>query len=271
MNVIASDNDPDLIWDAMPFTLKAMEIILVQDPSNVNIQLALASGYIQYAHGHLAQKAEMIEDVDYYNSQHLWKRTHNLSLRGRDYALAILDFKYPNFKNNIKIDTKTTLNQTSVEDVPALYWAATGWTGAIVADKTDVESLAELPVATAIMEKVLKLNPNYNDGAVHEFFIAYEAGRPNSSEKSIKKAESHFKEAIICTNGKKASPYIIYAESVAVNKQDLLLFKRLLNDALAINPNEVKKWRLSNTIAHERALWLQQQIPILFLNYKETE
>ncbi len=271
MAVISSDNDPDLIWEAMPFALKTMEVMLAQDPSNSDLKLALASGYIQYAYGHLAQEAQITEDVDYNTSKHLWHRTYNLSLRGRDYALSALDHRYPDFSKKVRTDTKTTLAQTDQNDAPLLYWAAAGWAGAIVANKSDMENMAELPVAVAIMRKVLELDENYRDGSVHEFFIVYEAGQPNSSSESMKKAEIHFNKAVKYTCGKKAYPYVLFAESVAVKRQDLPLFKKLLAQALAINATEVKEWRLVNTIAQERAQWLKGRIPLLFVDYKEDE
>ncbi len=271
MLVITSDNDPELIWDSMPFALKTMEVMLAQDPSNANLQLALANGYIQYAYGDLAQQAQMIEYSDYSRSKHLWYRTYNLSLRGRDYALSVLDSKYPGFSKNVRTDTKTTLAKMTAEDVPALYWAAAGWMGAIVANKSDMENMAEMPVAVAMMSRAMELNEYYNDGAIHEFFIAYEAKQPNSNKESMEKARMHFDKVVAYTNGKKAYPYVIFAESIAVKKQDLALFNEMLDKALAVDPNEVKEWRLNNTIAQERAAWLKTQIPRLFADYEEVK
>jgi len=271
MEVISSDNDPDLVWDAMPFALKTMEVMLAQDTSNENLKFALASGYVQYAQGHLAMEARMVEDVDYYRSQHLLYRTYNLSIRGRDYALSALDTRYPDFSKKIRIDPNGTLAQTEKEDVPLLYWAAAGWASAISANKMDMETMNELPVTAAMMTRALELDENFNNGAIHEFFIAYEAGRPGGSESNMKNAEMHFKKALDCSGGKRAYPYVLYAESVAVKKQDLLMFNELLDKALAINPNDVKQWRLVNTIAQDRARWLKTRIPMLFVDYKENE
>jgi hypothetical protein len=271
MEVISSDNDPELIWDAMPLALKAMEVMLAQDPSNVDLLLGVANGYIQYAYGNLAQQAQILENSDYKKSQHLWKRTHNLSLRGRDYALTALDLRHPGFSKEVRSNTKAALARTTLEDIPYLYWAAAGWAGAIAADKNDMDSMAELPIAEAMMRRVLVLDENYKNGAAHEFFIAYEGGLPEASGGSLAEAEEHFKRAIECSDGKKAFPYIVYAESVAVKQQDLPLFNQLLDQALAVDVNEVKKWRLVNTIAHERALWLREQIPELFVTYEEGD
>ena len=83
MMVIASDNDPDLIWDAMPFALKTMEVMHAQDPTNARLCLTTSNGYVQYACGYLFQEAQKHEDVDYQKAQHLWKRAYKLNIRGR--------------------------------------------------------------------------------------------------------------------------------------------------------------------------------------------
>jgi predicted anti-sigma-YlaC factor YlaD len=68
------------------------------------------------------------------------------------------------------------------------------------------------------------------------------------------------------TQGKKASPYVALASSVAVGKQDFKLFKELLLKALAVDPDAVLKWRLANMLAQQRAQWLLDQSQELFLD-----
>jgi len=134
-----------------------------------------------------------------------------------------------------------------------------------------MKSMAELPVTEAMMRRVLELDETYRNGAVHEFFIVFEAGRPEASGGGITKAEEHFKLAVKYSNGEKAYPYVALAESAAVKLQDLQLFNQLLDRALAIDVNKVRKWRLANTIAQEKALWLKEQVPMLFINYEEVK
>lgn len=270
-SVINSENDPELVWDSMPIAMKAMEVMLAQDPTNNKIKLVLAIAYVSYAQGDLSQQAQMTKNTNYYQSKHMSHRAYNLSLRGRDYALSALDSKYSDFSKNVRIDTQATLAQTTVEDVPALYWAAAGWAGGISANISDMENVADLPVAVAIMRRALELNEYYNDGAIHEFFIAYEARQPNATKENIAQAKMHFDKVIEYTHGERAYPYVVYAESVAVKTQDVKLFDEMLDKALAVNPNEIMKWRLVNTIAQERAAWLQTQKELLFIDFEEVK
>jgi len=269
--VINSENDPQLVWDSMPVTLKAMEVMLAQDPENSKLKIILATAYVSYAQGYLAQKAQMTANTDYNQSKHLALRAHNLSLRGRDYALSALELKHPDFSKNIRTDTKTALSQTTIEDVPALYWAAAGWAGGISANINDMENIADLPVAVAMMRKALELDEYYNDGSIHEFFIAYEAKQPNATKENLANSKMHFDKAVEYTHGERAYPYVIYAESVAVKAQNIKLFDEMLDKALAVNPNKVMKWRLVNTIAQERAAWLQTQKELRFIDFEEVK
>ena len=269
--VISSENDPELIWDSMPVALKGMEIVLAQDSDNSKLKIILATSYVSYAQGYLASHAQMTKNTDYSKSEYLWHRAHNLSLRGRDYALSALDSKYPDFTKRLKEDTQSTLIEMTNEDVPALYWAAAGWVGGISSNISDMENIAELPVAVAMMHRALELDEYYNDGAIHEFFIAYEARRPNATKENFENAKMHFDKVIEFTHGQRAFPYVLYAESVAIKKQDIKLFDEMLKKALEVNPDQILKWRLVNTIAQEKARWLLTQKELLFIDYEEDK
>src|SRR5512139_2403487 len=63
-SVYATDDDPDLVWEAVPFGLKTIEGLLAKSPRNKNLLLAASSGFTQYAYGHLQQDADFIEATD---------------------------------------------------------------------------------------------------------------------------------------------------------------------------------------------------------------
>ena len=121
------------------------------------------------------------------------------------------------------------------------------------------------------MRRALELDEDFEGGAIHEFFITYEGSRSEAIGGSSKRAREHFDRVVSLTQGKKASPYVSLASSVAVRKQDYKMFKDLLYKALAIDPDAVPEWRLANTLAQEKARWLLDHSPELFLDYEETE
>jgi len=121
------------------------------------------------------------------------------------------------------------------------------------------------------MRCALELDADFQDGVIHEFFIAYEGSRPEASGGSPERAIEHFNRTVTLTRGRKASPFVSLASSVAVKKQDYKLFEDLLNKALAVDPDAVPQWRLVNTLAQEKALWLMDQSAELFLDYEEND
>ena len=151
------------------------------------------------------------------------------------------------------------LTTTDGADVSFLYWGAAAWAGALSAAKDDLDLLAELPLAAAMVGRVIELDEAYEGAAAHEFFIAYEGGRPGGS---AGRAREHYA---------RASVHLALAEAVAIKQQDLAEFRDLIGATLAIDPDRRPELRLINTIAQQRARWLESQIPDLFVEASDEE
>lgn len=270
-NVFVQDNDPELIRDALPFALKTYEALLASDPQNRDLTLTAAEGFVTYANAFVQEEAERLEARDLHRARYLRKRASKLYLRGRNHALAGLSLDHADFEKRLRQDPKQVLHELSSRDVPLLYWAAAGWAGAISSDPSNMSLVAELSFVEAMMCRALALDEGFNNGAIHEFFIAFEGGRSKAMGGSTERAREHFDRVVTLTQGKKASPYVSLASSVAVRRQDYKMFKDLLHKALEIDTDAVPKWRLSNILAQERAQWLLDHSPELFLEYEEPE
>lgn len=270
-NVFMEDDDPELIRDALPFALKTYEALFASDPENQNLALAAAQGFVTYASAFVQADAEEAEDADFRLSQDLRQRAKKLYLRGRKYALAGLSLDYPEFEEKLRQDTELALRSLSSKDVAFLYWAGAAWGGAISSDPSDMSLIAELSIVESIMRRALVLDEDFNYGAIHEFFITYEGNRSEAMGGSPDRAREHFNRIVELTRGKKASPYVALASSVAVRQQDYRMFKDLLHKALEIDTDAVPKWRLANILAQERAQWLLDHSPDLFLECEEPE
>ncbi|MEJ2247808.1 MAG: TRAP transporter TatT component family protein, partial [Acidobacteriota bacterium] len=91
----ASDNDPELIKGALPFSLKLIESILAESPRHRGLLLAASSGFTQYAYAFVKQEADEMEQQDFARADTMWLRARNLFLRARDYGLRGLETRYP--------------------------------------------------------------------------------------------------------------------------------------------------------------------------------
>src|SRR6187401_490624 len=60
----SSDDDPEFIQGAVPFSLKLIESLLAESPNHRGMLLAASSGFTQYAYAFLQQDADEAEDKD---------------------------------------------------------------------------------------------------------------------------------------------------------------------------------------------------------------
>jgi hypothetical protein len=90
-----SDDDPDLVGDALPFGLKLIESLLAESPRHKGLLLAAASGFTMYSYAFVEQRADqaMAESLD--RASHLRARARRLYLRAHGYGLRGLELKHP--------------------------------------------------------------------------------------------------------------------------------------------------------------------------------
>ena len=261
----ASDDDPDLIKAAAPFSLKLMESLLAENPNHKALLLASASGFSQFAFAFVQQDADELEDSDLAAAEHLRARARRLYIRARNYGLRGLELAHPGFEKNLRSDPKAALQSARSRDVPLLYWTAAAWAAAISLSKDNPDMLAELPFPEALIDRALVLDESFDDGAIHAFLVTYEMSRPNASTNAEALSRQHFERAMQLNHGLQAGPYVALAEAVSVQKQDLKEFESLLHRALAINPDVKLEYRLANLVMQRRAKWLLSRTDQLFL------
>ncbi len=261
----ASDDDPDLVKAAAPFSLKLMESLLAENPNHKGLLLSSASGFTEYAFAFVQQDADELEDSDFAAAENLRGRARRLYIRARDYGLRGLEVAHPGFEKNLRADAKATLQASRIKDVPLLYWTAAAWAAAISLSKDNPDMLADLPFPEALIDRALALDESFADGAIHSFLITYEMSRPNASANAEARSRQHFERAMQLTHGLQAGPLVALAEAVAVQKQDLKEFESLLQRALAVNPDTKPEFRLANLVMQRRAKWLLSRTDQLFL------
>ncbi len=260
----ASDNDPQLVRDALPFALKLIESLLEESPRHRGLLLAAAGGFTQYAYAFVEQDADEAEDHDVAASAALRGRERRLLLRARDYGLRGLEAEHEGFGRRLHADRVVALRDVCIDDVPFLYWTAAAWGAAVAAGKDDPHLLADLPLVEGLIRRAFELEPDFDHGAIHEFLIAYDGGRTEAMGGSIERARLHFEQAMRLSEGKRARPLLSLAETVAVRLQDRKEFESLLKRALEVDPDARPEWRLANLVAQRRARWLLSRADLLF-------
>ena len=261
----ASDDDPDLVGDALPFSLKLMESLLAETPQHRGLLLAASSGFTQYAFVYVQVPAEEAEDQDLAKADYLRVRARHLYLRARNYGLRDLEVSHHGFESELRNDPKAAVRKAGPKDVPLLYWTAVSWGAAISVSKDNPELIADQPIVEALIDRALELDPDYDFGAIHSFLITYESVRQMASGDSALRSRQHFERAVELSSGQSASPYVALATTVSVSKQDHEEFESLLAKALAVNPDARPEWRLNNLVMQRRARWLLSRENELFV------
>lgn len=262
----AADDDPELVRDALPFALKTMESLLAESPRHKGLLLGACSGFTQYAYAFVQSEADLIEDTDLAAATAMRARAGRLYLRARDYGLRGLEVDHPGLRQALLQDPRAAVARVKGrEEAGRLLWTAMAWGAAISLAKDNPDLVADLPVTAALARRALELDERFGGGAGHDFFIAYEGGRPAAAGGSAERARQAFERAVALSGGKRAAPFVAYAETVCVAAQDRTEFERLLNLALAIRVDSPGPDRLANVLAQRRARWLLARIDELFI------
>jgi predicted anti-sigma-YlaC factor YlaD len=261
----AADDDPELIKAAVPFSLKLMESLLSESPKHQGLLFATSSGFTQYGYAFVQQEADEIEADNLTRARELQTRARRLYVRARDYGLRGLEARHAGFRLQLNNDPKAAVGKMRKADVPLLYWSAVSWAAAISVAKDHPEFVADLPKVEAMIDRALALDESWDHGAIHGFLITFEMGRATGEGDRVERARRHFNRAVELSGGKLAGPYVSFAESVCIEREDRAQFEKLLQTALAINPDDQPATRLVNLVMQRRARWLLSRLDKLFL------
>jgi predicted anti-sigma-YlaC factor YlaD len=266
----ASDDDPDLVRGALPFSLKLMESLLAEAPDHKGLLFAASSGFTQYAYAFVQQDADEMEPRDLAAAMEMKARARRLYLRARNYGLRGLEASHRGFERSLRSNPAAAVAAAHRQDVPLLYWTAASWGSAISLSKDDPALVAEQPMVEALIDRALALDESWGEGAIHSFLITYEMVRQGASGDPAQRSRKHFERAMQLSAGCQAGPLVALAEAVSLNRQDRREFQSLLEKALAVNPDTRPEYRLVNLVMQRRARWLLSRIDELFLDTEAT-
>jgi len=263
----AADDDPELVAAAIPFGLKTIEALIAESPKHEGLLLAATSGFTQYSYAFVQADADYVEAKDLARATALRARARRLYSRALRYGFRGLEVRHPGFEAGLRDERlrDEMLAATTRADVPLLYWSGAAWGAAISLSKENADLTADQGLVEALERRALELDEGFGRGAIHDFFIAFEGGRPAAAGGSVEEAYKHLARAVALSAGKRAAPWVSFAETVSVGAQDRREFEQMLRNALAIDPEAVPELRLANTVSQRRAAWLLARADELFL------
>lgn len=263
-STFAKDDDPELVRDAVPFVLKTIDSLIEQAPKHQGLLTAACSGYTQYSYAFVQQQADFIEVQDLARATEMRARAKKLYLRAVDYGMRALEVEFPGFRDRLRRDPDAALAKATKKTVPLLYYTASAWAAAFAIDITDSELSVRQTSIEKMMTRALELDESWDLGALHDFFISWEAGHASAGG-SMAKAQEHYFRSRELSAGKRVSPLVTYAESVLVSQQRKKEFEAVLAEAIQFDITKAPpEQKLANVISQRRAMWLLSRVDELF-------
>jgi predicted anti-sigma-YlaC factor YlaD len=259
----SSDEDPELVRDAVPFALKLYESLLESVPEHRDLLRATCSAFTQYAYAFVQTDAERAQTEDFAAAEALRLRALKLYLRGRGYCFRALELRRRGVTDALRTEPDQALGWARTDDVELLYWTGASWGSAISLGQDRPALVADVPAVRALMGRALELDDAWNRGAIHSAMISLEA-LPEIMGGSPDRARQHFEQAVKLSEGLDPGPYVTLAASVALPAQNRAEFERRLTQALAIDPDKAPDIRLPSLIAQDRARRLLARADELF-------
>jgi len=258
-----TDDDLELVGDALPFSLKLLESLLAEAPDHRGMLTAACKGFTSYGYAYVQSGDKALSDPDVATDTAIKERARRLYLRGLRYGLRRLDVAYPGLAEKLAEDPAGAVLPVKKGDVESLYWSAASLGLAISVSKGDASMIARVPEVEAMLDRAIALDETWGKGSLHEFAITLAASKPGGGDsKAVKR---HFDRALTLSAGARASLFTTYAEASSIAKQDVIEFRAMLAKALAIDPDAHPASRLTNLVAQKRARWLLHHTEDLFL------
>jgi predicted anti-sigma-YlaC factor YlaD len=261
-----SDN-PEFIGKLIPGVIERGEKKLAKSPNDTALALEVGSFYVMYANAFVQGPAEMFAAARYDEKEAQFAEAKTLYLKGAAILDQALERKYPGFGEIWTADAENKaaiLAQVKADDTPFLYWNAGGALSAYALNPFDFALGQKIPTLKAMIDRAYALDPNFNMGALDDFYTLFYASMPDALGGDKTKAPEHFRLAVEKSDGRLVGPYVSYAQAVTIPSQDYAAFQENLNKALTIDVNKDKDNRLVNVINRRKAQYLLDNAFLFF-------
>lgn len=225
--------------DGIPAWLLLVDGLIQGDPQNVGMLIAGARLYGAYSGG-------FVDDPE---------RATRLSAHAFDYARRATCLRLAGVCRQIDQPFEgfqAEVAKVGKGDVGVLYALASAWAGRIQNNSSDWKSIADIPKVQRLFERVVALDPDYQQGEPYMYLGVLDTLRPASLGGKPEEGKAFFEKALAMSGGKNQMVRVLYAERYARLVFDQALHDKLLNEAIAADPR-APGLTLINVLAQQRA------------------
>ena len=237
------ETDLELAEDSIPANLNMLRGMISIDPENAQLHTFAAQAYYGLSYG--------------FNEDNRPERASDFYLRGRKHGLTALEINGgKDLMNSPIADFEKQLSHFGRDDVAAMFWTASNWAKWIDMHRDDVEAIAQLVRATALMQRVIELDDTFYYGGAHMYFGVYYGSRAPLLGGNFAKSRQHFDRAREVTNGKLLITDLLQAQYLARQQQDQQDFHDRLTAIVNAPDDLMPELALQNQIAKRKAALL---------------
>ncbi|MGW8248132.1 MAG: TRAP transporter TatT component family protein [Acidiferrobacterales bacterium] len=236
---ILNQDDPQIVADGAPAYLLLIDGMIEDNPHSVPL---LSSGARLYG----AYASVFVKDP---------KRGLKMSEKALKYSVRAMCEKLETLcENRDKPYEQYSKALATVQrsDIKLVYNFAVNWAGWISARSDDWNAIGDLPKVRASLERIVKLDPDYDNGGAQLYLGVMGTLLPPALGGKPEKAKAYFENAIRISRGRNLMAKVLFAKHYARLVFDQKLHDRLLKEVLAAKTRE-PGYTLMNTLAKDQA------------------
>jgi tetratricopeptide (TPR) repeat protein len=237
----AFENSMDMavVEEAVPAYLLMMDALIKDNPDNASLLRTAAKLNASYADVFVKESER---------SRKMTDKALNMAFKA-----ACADSKrLCTLRNKNHDDFTKVIEGCKKSEIESVYTLGVVWASWIQANQNDWNAVAELPRVETIMEQVVRLNPEYQDGGAFLYLGTLATLLPPALGGNPEKGREFFEKALEISNGKNLYAKVLYAQRYARIMFDQELHDRLLKEVCEADPN-VEGYALINIIAKKEA------------------
>ena len=240
------ETDLGLAEDSIPANLNMLQGMIRIDPENSLLHTYAAQAFYGLAYG--------------FNEDSRPERASEFYLRGRQHGITALELNGAGeLEDSTIADFNQAVSRMRERDVAAMFWTAGCWAKWIDMHRDDPAAIAQLPRATALMQRVLELEETFYYGGAHMYFGVYYGSRAPTLGGDFEKSAQHFDRAREITDGRLLIPDLLQAQYLARQQFDQEQFHRLLTGIIDAPDDLMPELGLQNQIAKRKAAALLER------------
>jgi tetratricopeptide (TPR) repeat protein len=236
---ISESDDPETIEQALPAYMVLVSSMIRSDPDNVDLLLSGANLYTSYASVFVENKQRQRV-----LAQHAYDYASHALCIQKPATCGATKESYHQYEQTLKLFTKA--------DVKLLFTFGSAWAGLIEANSSDWNAVADLPRVKSVLERVVQLDENVNDGNAHVYLGVLDSLLPPAMGGKPELAKAHFEKAIEISHGANLMAKVLYAEKYARLVFNRELHDKLLREVVAADISH-SSHRLVDVLAQQRA------------------